>query len=707
MENIKSLYFEQFLQHVIESYRKTIMQAKPGHCMKITGLAMKELRSLLPLLRTINDVVKVFILSETEKGDEYIHATKLIELRNNPNYAVLILVPSNSRTSAEDSYGDATFQNLSTIDLQASFLYKLIEDIPNDKAYLWKQIFELLKEVRLSYTTLINYILYLELNHYSDESWGNGLYIFGLLPDRELIKEDASIRRRFLINLEKVSAVISDFTMTAADRVISLPIEKNTIQKDLMDFLLREISLEDKYALFECIHNDHPEFNYASIPWIISDSGPVKIEVNLVSEKEAKKGIVKDNEGNWVLNTIKDKKSKIPFTTTTDPSPKDNPSIYAFEIALINIEDFSEVGVIKKALVGTNKKAHRKLSVNIQSEMFDEGVYMLRVRALDENGILLDSKKEFKEERVQAAWLDAKEKDPNLQIEQYRLENHVAYCNESEAFTITEDDDDTTDTAPDKRAKVNSFTQAVIHYRSVHLAKNESLDFDISTDRNKWEEGTLNNTYQFDFGAAYAYQIQLPKKLIQLEQVFLNKGNRLGYAEALLSANPTDTKLLNPRDTAIESPNFVVASNLAISEELLLLRQNLFNVIKESALGDTGLTCTLDFSSNIKLVKDYLFEYDNWLRALLESELDENDVLTIQNLDTVLLTVEMPDGNTTNIRLITPLHPLRLSWMMNQYELYKDWEEKTEANPKYRKAWYRKLDKLFQGQLPMDIAPLV
>ena len=42
MENIKSLYFEQFLQHVIDSYRKTIMQAKPGHCMKITGLAMKE-----------------------------------------------------------------------------------------------------------------------------------------------------------------------------------------------------------------------------------------------------------------------------------------------------------------------------------------------------------------------------------------------------------------------------------------------------------------------------------------------------------------------------------------------------------------------------------------------------------------------------------------------------------------------------------------
>ena len=34
MENIKSLYFEQFLQHVIESYRKTIMQAKPGQVLR-------------------------------------------------------------------------------------------------------------------------------------------------------------------------------------------------------------------------------------------------------------------------------------------------------------------------------------------------------------------------------------------------------------------------------------------------------------------------------------------------------------------------------------------------------------------------------------------------------------------------------------------------------------------------------------------------
>jgi hypothetical protein len=111
--------------------------------------------------------------------------------------------------------------------------------------------------------------------------------------------------------------------------------------------------------------------------------------------------------------------------------------------------------------------------------MFEDGEYMLRVRALDENNIVLDTQKEFKEERVQASWLDAKEKDPNLQMEQYRLEKHVAYCNESDVFTIDNTGETVeTDGTVDKRSKVNSITQAIIHYRSAHLAKGEPLDID-------------------------------------------------------------------------------------------------------------------------------------------------------------------------------------------------------------------------------------
>ena len=710
MENIKTLYYERFIQHIVECYSPKLKAAKPGHCMKITGLAMKELRVLLPLLRPLNGNMAVFILSETEKGDEYIHATKLIELRNDPKKSVLILVPSNSRTSAEDSYGDATFQNLSVAELQDTFLLRLIHEMPDEKQFLWMQMTDLFKEIKPSRTSVINYLLYLEMKEFADEAWGNGLYLFGMLPDRDLVKNTMTIRRRFMLNKEKVSSVMADFSVTAADRVASLPLVRNTIQKNLMQFLTNTDNIEDALSLFETIHDFHPEFNYAGLPLIDKgiENKPVKVMVDIVPGKDPKKELVRDAEtGNLILGIPQDKKGKVSFTITTDPSPKDYPDIFSFEIALVNIDDFSEVGIVKKAKVGTNKRASRKLSLNIAHGMFEEGGYMLRVRALDENGIVLDSLQEFKEESIQAAWLDAKEQNPNLQMEQYRLEQHVAYCNESENFTIS-DNDFVEDGTVDKRGKVNSLTQAIIHYRSTHLSKNEELDLpEDGVNRNSWIEGTLNNTYQFDFGAAYAYQIQLPKKLIQLETTFLKQDSRFGHVEALLSGNPTDTKLLDPTDTAKQSPLFVEASGLNIPEELSSLRQELFTNIRESADNDAGLVCTTDFIANMGLIKNYLSQYDLWLRDLCEKELDEELIVTLQNLDTVLLTVEMPDGTNVRIKLITPLHPLRLAWMVNLYELYQDWEEKTLAHPKYRKAWYRKLDKLFLGLLPMEVAPLI
>lgn len=709
MEEIRTLYYERFIQHVVETYAPKLKQVRPGHCMKITGLALKELRVLLPLLRSINKDLSVFILSEEEKGEEFIHATKLIELRNDPTKAVLILVPTNSRTSAEDSYGDATFQNLSASDLQDSFILKLIDEIPEEKKYSWAQIFELLRdEVHAYKNDVISYILYLELNQFSDEAWGNGLFVFGMWPDMALLRDENAVRRRFMLNKEKASVIISDFSLTAADRISSLPIERGTIQRALMSFLTSDDSVEDANSLFESILRNHQEFNYANIPWLeTGSSGPVKVMVDLNTGKDSKKELVRDDEGNFVLNIITEKKSKVSFTITTDPAPKDNPAIVSFEIALVDISDFSEVGVIKKAKVGTNKRASRKMSVNIADGMFDEGDYLLRVRALDENGIVLEQKKEFKEDLVQAAWEEAKEKNPNLQMEQYRLEHHVAYCNESAVFTIV-NDGDVPEGQIDKRAKVNSFTQAIILYRSAHLAKNEDLDIPTDgVDRNLWVDGNLNNTYHFDFGAAYAYQIQLSKKLIQLESTFLKNANVFGHVEALLGGNSTDAYLMNPNDTANREPLFVPASDVNIPNELIALREDLFAIIRESAEDESGLTSTLDFTTNLGLIKAYLAEYNTWLNEELEKDLNTDDVVKLQNIDTVLLSVEMPDGSKNQIKLVSPLHPLRLAWMVNLYELYQDWEDRTIEVPKYRKAWYRKLDKLFQGQIPMNVAPIV
>ncbi len=92
-----ALYYDKFLTLVCEYWRDEIKSAAPGHCMKITGLPIQELRKLLPKLRLINPDIDIFVLSDDLRGDEYIHATKLIELRNNEQKGLLVLIPSNSK----------------------------------------------------------------------------------------------------------------------------------------------------------------------------------------------------------------------------------------------------------------------------------------------------------------------------------------------------------------------------------------------------------------------------------------------------------------------------------------------------------------------------------------------------------------------------------------------------------------------------------
>lgn len=63
-----ALYYDKFLTLVCEYWRDEIKSAAPGHCMKITGLPMQELKKLLPKLRLINPDIDIYILSDDLKG---------------------------------------------------------------------------------------------------------------------------------------------------------------------------------------------------------------------------------------------------------------------------------------------------------------------------------------------------------------------------------------------------------------------------------------------------------------------------------------------------------------------------------------------------------------------------------------------------------------------------------------------------------------
>ena len=173
-----------------------------------------------------------------------------------------------------------------------------------------------------------------------------------------------------------------------------------------------------------------------------------------------------------------------------------------------------------------------------------------------------------------------------------------------------------------------------------------------------WKEGSRNDIFSFDFGnALFAYQIQCSKKLLEMERCFYHHLTQLGHVDAEISGNPTDTKL--------QDMHFIgLRPEIEVSTELLNLRSALFNAIQCGAASESGVINTFQIYKNIDLVRNYIHAYSEWVRKQLEANSSEDVFVALQNIDTVSLSVEMPDGSRTMVKLISPIHPLRLSWLI-------------------------------------------
>lgn len=81
-----------------------------------------------------------------------------------------------------------------------------------------------------------------------------------------------------------------------------------------MQYFTTTDHIEDALSLFENIHDFHPEFNYAELPWIdkgIEDK-PIKVKVDIVPGKEPKKELVRDADtGTLFLGIPQEKKGKV------------------------------------------------------------------------------------------------------------------------------------------------------------------------------------------------------------------------------------------------------------------------------------------------------------------------------------------------------------------------------------------------------------
>lgn len=715
MIDVKSLFYDKFLQFVVDRFSPAIKQAEGGHCLKLTGLALAQLQSLIAPLRKAAPGGDIFIVSDELSGPDVIGASKLIELRNDASRPLVALIPANSRTAAEDSYGDATFKVLDATSLQQPFFVKLKSNVPTRYSVRWKTIEEAIDaSLRCPTADVISYLLFVEANGYADEAWGDGLFLLGMLPDSRLaLGSIETLIRRFLVNLRQCTEVVCDFSCTSAERVAALHVPDDSLRRKVMKYL-DGLGVSDRMELCADVFHNHPELNLAN--WSIgmdSVAQPVIVNAEFVPGADKDKELIRDSNGDILLLFPKNSgsvggkpvKRRITLNVSTDPSPKDEPSIAFYEVLLVKFVDFEEIGSIKKVAVGARRSPQKKFSVNIDyDEGIDEGEYLLKVRVLDNKKLPLEIKPTFKESNIQDDWIRFQEENPSAEIEAFRLEHKVLYSNETQIFSIQIDDDDALSVDFGKRAKVNSLFHAQADFSVSAISAEAKPDDPIARPApdTQWTVGNLVSTFQFDFGNACAYQLSLSNKLMLLEREFYRHSNSGGRVVAELGANSIETGFKN-----IEFQPCL--SSCKFPKALASLRSELFKLIVDSAPEGAGLVSTFDFFENADLVKRYIASYSKWLSAMAGEGPDAESSACMQNLDTVELRVELPDGSSVPVRLISPLHPLRLAWFCAGGELLIDWRAAVlRSYDAYAdgKAWRRDFCEFFRSGLSSDVAPI-
>lgn len=717
--DLRKEYYSRMLDMFMSRYSSVIENAPEGHCMKVTGFPLEVLTELRQRTLARSTNADCFILSETLSGEDYITPTKLIELRNDLTKPILILIPVNSNTSAEDSYGNATFQDLSVKSLDEMLYKSLLEEIGTNKTISMVLLY-VGKNLNVTINDKINYLLYVLLNGKTDEAIGNGIFYLGLIPDSTLTnKKDYT--QTFLMKNDDCISIMSDFSSTIADRIVELPIKPNTLQKEVAGFLKANSQYNTRVGLCQQIL-EYPSLNFSQWEKVLTNILELgKLHVTMV---ELGGKALTEKEGDTEIVVDPTKGAKVKLRIHFSPKPSKYEELKKVRIALMNGDGFyKEVDLLTKK-VSENKQGHRDIQITIPSGAFDNGSYFFHVFAEDENGTVLNTKDEFKIESVQQEWLK-EEENGGLSKEEFQQRYRVLLTSDSNTFFLRNKDKDDEEEGEEigTRMKIRNVLMAYFRYRIelnrkgrydennnlpmpkrvAIVEKNGKVSKGTSEDElHSWQTSTHLETFQLRYDADNNYQIPLPKKLLALQRALLKKDGQLSTIDAIISDNYTDVDMKSI---------VVVPVKTDAPDSLLNARSELFTAIRESAPDQTGVIETFEVfkEENLNLIKSYVQEYRNWLSDVLSNDLDSKEAIELQSIDTVSLQVEMPDGRTAITKIITPLHPLRLAWLINIYDQYEDWEQKTQDDVRYRKpdVWYKKLDKLFYGELTPEIAPLV
>jgi DNA phosphorothioation-dependent restriction protein DptH len=188
-----------------------------GHCMRVSDLDAELMVRLCARLRAELPNTTVVVLTDGKlsiPAELAVSSTKLVELRNphadgTQRPPLLVFVPSDVRASAEDSFGVATFEEVSVTGLYEALIEKLLGELPST---LRGGVHESLRRLRggerswrfADALSTVRFLLTAKVNGNDGEALGASLYEVGLVPDFEWLVQPEKAPTRLVRNRESV-----------------------------------------------------------------------------------------------------------------------------------------------------------------------------------------------------------------------------------------------------------------------------------------------------------------------------------------------------------------------------------------------------------------------------------------------------------------------------------------------------------------------
>ncbi len=671
-----------------ERIGKVLDRRGPGHCMRVSdldeGLMWRVCANLRQ--RAANQRENIFILAAPgqEGRFELVTSTKLVELRNPDEQGrlrprLLVFIPPTLRTSAEDSFGVATFEELTFPDLYADLDKRMLEKMPKGLASDARRIFGAAKAQQWPFANDVAFARLLLsaqviVRKSKDEvgyeaAFGAALSELALIPDFGLFDGSEPVEEKIKNNIQAVRS-LTDSTKSVRASVVDLGLADKKLEGLLFEFFKQNDIREPEFWTGR-IASDAGWRAASFDNWLFlarqsRDRVSVRVsgtDLDRIAEDETDKNFA-DLVGSLVL--IPGQRDKIEVTFEVCPAPSKVEGLSRFLIQIFD-EDGQQVGRRAEVDAWKGDSLVRSKTIDISKFRFRDGWHVIRVSPQTKDGESLlqgadDSAPSDAEGGAERPW-----------------ESERFYVKTFDALDEGEEGDERP-----KKAKAPKTPDAVSvgHARlklQLEALKNARDPDSIPQGAVSWKESAKSNASALQsemrarFGRGAEYSLVVSGALKNIERGILERP-RLTASWVLRIESQTAGEPERRSDAGEDSPQ---------RGAFLRARAAFFEAVGKGA-GEL-ITQGFSFLDGREACLDYAQSYLDWVRFLTRqarSATGEGRPERLRELrealaiDSVLVKATDFRGRAGDAILLSPTHPLRSLWFAAWASLGADWVEK-------------------------------